>query len=55
MTALAGLLTAFVAMTLIVVIGLVILLRRRSVAGRKNPQARADGKNMPPPTAREET
>ena len=55
MTALTGLLIAFVAMTLIVVIGLVSLLRRRSAAGRKNPQARADGESMRPPTAREET
>ena len=55
MTALTGLLTAFVAMTLIIVIGLVILWRRRSAAGRKTPQARADGENRLPPTAREET
>ena len=55
MTALTALLIAFAAMTLIVVTGLVILLRRRLVAGRKNPQACADDESMLVPTAREET
>ena len=54
MTALSSLMLAFLALTLVLIIGLVVFLRRRFAAGRGAVPFHADDGRMPPPAAREE-
>jgi predicted lipid-binding transport protein (Tim44 family) len=54
MTALSGLMLVFLILTLVLVIGLVVFLRRRFAGGRKAGQFHADDRRMPSPAAREE-